>query len=465
MKPIVVFVSLFTSMSPLWCQSSFIYAPITERDNTIYDAWTRNDTTFALESTIDSTASSSILLLSDQGQLIEKINVAMNGFTAMRFVSLDKDEVNILGVIKNDTCENLVSMVALNFRMKTCKIISTFKLCNRNIAFLRLSKNISNDYFILVGTTGPGKTKFLLETDSAFNMNQVQDSLAGYLWISNDFSREGYVLKNEDVCYFFDANFNFMDAKVNPIIGSFVHEQYQTHRPFLSSYIIEEFSGSLDFWAGSVGHYIRVIDENLNVVRSLLIPPQHPLTLYEVEPPLMGGLDFTNETSTWIAGNNEITTDYSKVTHVSLSKVNEELELMCNEFIGFDAFYKLIGIRATPDGGVVAYGMKYTDTKDPYLIKLGPNCELPTTSTIDSDLPLISISAYPNPGINEISFSVQGFDPSALRVEFIDVPGQVVFAAKDLSNRMEVADLPAGQYFYRILQGDRLLGVGAWVKQ
>jgi len=465
MKPIVVFVSLFTSLSPLWSQSSFIYDPITEKDNTIYDAWTRNDTTFALESTIDSTASSNVLLLSDQGQLIEKINVAMNGFLAMRFVSIDKNEVNILGVIKNDTCENLVSMVALNFRLKTSKIISTYKLCNRNIAFLRLSKNISNDYLILVGTTGPGNTKFLLETDSAFNMNQVQDSLAGYLWISNDFLREGYVLKNEDVCYFFDANFNFLDVKVNPIFGSFVLEDYQTHRPFLSDYIIEEFSGSLDFMGEDIGHHVRVIDGNLDVVSSLYIPPQYPTSIYENEPPLMGGLDFIEETSTWIAGNNAITPDHSKHTHFSLSKVNEDLKLLCNAFLGFDAFYKLFGIRATPDGGVLAYGLKYNDSQDPYLIKLGPNCELPTTSASDPDDPLISISAYPNPGINEISFSVQGFDPSTLRVEMIDEIGRLVFTSTDLTNSIRVPDLPGGQYFYRILQEDRLLGAGAWVKE
>ena len=77
---------------------------------------------------------------------------------------------------------------------------------------------------------------------------------------------------------------------------------------------------------------------------------------------------------------------------------------------------------------------------------------------------MISISAFPNPGINELSFTIQGFDPASLRVELIDVLGKILFTAHDLSNRVEVADMPAGQYFYRILQEDRLLGVGAWVK-
>jgi hypothetical protein len=50
-------------------------------------------------------------------------------------------------------------------------------------------------------------------------------------------------------------------------------------------------------------------------------------------------------------------------------------------------------------------------------------------------------------------------------MELINVQGQVLFSAYDLSHRIEVADLPAGQYFYRILQEDRLLSVGGWVKE
>jgi hypothetical protein len=72
---------------------------------------------------------------------------------------------------------------------------------------------------------------------------------------------------------------------------------------------------------------------------------------------------------------------------------------------------------------------------------------------------------YPNPGINYLNFSVQGFDPTSLRMEMIDVLGSVLFSASDLTNSIQVPDLPAGQYFYRILQRDKLHGVGSWVKE
>jgi hypothetical protein len=43
--------------------------------------------------------------------------------------------------------------------------------------------------------------------------------------------------------------------------------------------------------------------------------------------------------------------------------------------------------------------------------------------------------------------------------------GITLFTADDLSREIEVKDLLVGQYFYRIMKKEKLLGVGAWVKQ
>ncbi|HZV70263.1 MAG TPA: T9SS type A sorting domain-containing protein [Saprospiraceae bacterium] len=110
--------------------------------------------------------------------------------------------------------------------------------------------------------------------------------------------------------------------------------------------------------------------------------------------------------------------------------------------------------------------MKHQSTFDPYILKLGPNCELPAiVSANGPQESLLSISAYPNPGLNNLTFSVNGFDPSALRVELIDESGHLLFTKNDLTNSIQIPELPAGQYFYRILKGEKLMGVGAWVKQ
>ena len=62
----------------------------------------------------------------------------------------------------------------------------------------------------------------------------------------------------------------------------------------------------------------------------------------------------------------------------------------------------------------------------PYvLVKTG---ELPATvSTSGPSEPLLSISAYPNPGLNDLTFSVNGFDPATLKVELIDELGQIIY--------------------------------------
>ncbi len=149
------------------------------------------------------------------------------------------------------------------------------------------------------------------------------------------------------------------------------------------------------------------------------------------------------------------------------------MKIICTHFLGFDGLYEINGIKAFEDNGAIVYGWKkYYDPlhgigdKDIFALKIGNDCELPmTVSTSRPSASLLSISAYPNPGINDLTFSVNGFDPALLRVELIDQLGHVLFTTKDLTNSITVPELPAGQYFYRILQKDRLLGVGSWVKE
>ena len=61
-------------------------------------------------------------------------------------------------------------------------------------------------------------------------------------------------------------------------------------------------------------------------------------------------------------------------------------------------------------------------------------------------------------------FDVKGFESSLLTVEIFDVNGVTLFTQQDLTYEITVKDLPAGQYFYRILAGKKTLGVGSWVK-
>jgi hypothetical protein len=339
-------------------------------------------------------------------------------------------------------------------------VISEVPFCDKNVQNLRLASKLDSSWFVNGYWVEFGYKLFLLNMDNDLHLTLFMDSM-DHQRVSIDFSRKGYVLKDDGLCNFYDKDFNYRKQRYNFIQGPM--SLHQTHIPYDENYILESFGGSYN--NENDGHYIRIVDSSLHVIKLQYISPGSENGMGSFEPPFFGGIDFINESSLWIAGNTNLTGDLSRPTHFSITRIDENLDIECNQYIGFDAYYRIYGLRATPDGGVIVYGMEFNETYDPYIIKLGPNCELPTVSTEDEGVPLISISAYPNPGINELTFTIQGFDPASLRVELVDMIGQVLFSADDLSQSIQVADFPAGQYFYRILEKDRLLGVGSWVKQ
>jgi len=456
-----LFTSFFCILSYLqYSQNTFFYSPVEPQNNIILDALIHNDTLLALQISIDTLKSSDLLILDTDGNLLSRSELGGMPFNAMRFLKVIGNEVFLLGKFKTDSCESLIATVKYNMQTKEISVISEVPFCDKNVQNLRLASKLDSTWFVNGYWVDIGYKLFLLNMDKELHLTLFMDSM-DHQRVSIDFSRKGYVLKDDGLCNFYDKDFNYRKQRYNFIQGP--SSLHQTHIPYDENYILESFGGSYNY--ENDGHYIRLVDSNLHEIKLLYISPGIENNIGYFEPPFFGGVDYYYTNELWIAGNNNLTQNLNTPTHFSISKINENFIIDCNQYIGFDAYYRMYGLRATDDGGVLVYGMKYNESYDPFLIKLGPNCELPTVSTEDEDIPLISISAYPNPGINELSFSIQGFDPSGLRVELIDMVGKVLFSADDLSTNIEVEDFPAGQYFYRILQKDRLLGVGSWVKQ
>ena len=443
-----------------YAQSTFIYSPVELKDNIILDAIIENDTVVALQTSIDTLKSSDLLLLDTHGNLLSRNELGEIPFNAMRFLKIKGQDIYMLGRFKTDSCQSIIATVKYNLDSKSISTISEVPFCDKNVQNLRLADRLDSGWFINGYWVYQGYQTFLLTMDTTFQLALFMDSL-GHQQISIDFSRNGYVLKTHNLCNFYDRDFNYRKQRYNFQDGRF--SIHQTHIPFGENYILESYSAAPDYI--NEGQYIRLIDSALHIQKEIFVAPDVPNTSGLSESPFFGGIDFINESTIWLAGDNNQSSNFSIPTHFSISKINDQLEKECNQYIGFDAPYRIYGLRATEDGGVLVYGMKYNASYDPYIIKLGPNCELPTTSIYDPLNPFISISAYPNPGINDLTFSVQGFDPTTLRMEMIDVLGSVLFSASDLTNSIQVPDLPAGQYFYRILQKDKLLGVGSWVKE
>ncbi len=445
---------------PQYSQSTILYSPIEPQDNIILDAKIENDTFLALQISIDTLKSSDLLILDTGGNFLSRSELGETPFNAMRFLKVKNHEVYLIGRFKTDSCQSSIATVKYDMQSKSLSTISEFPFCDKNVQNLRLADQLDSGWFINGYWVHQGYQTFLLKMDTSYNLSFVMDSL-GHQQISIDFSRKGYVLKTQDICNFYDRDFNYRKQRYNFQDGRF--SLHQTHLPYGDYYILESYSAAPDY--ENEGQYIRLIDSSLHIKKEVFVTPAIENEPGINEPPFFGGIDFINESNIWMAGNNNQSSNLTLPTHFSISKINKDFQIVCNQYIGFDASYRIYGISATPDGGVIAYGMKFNETYDPYIIKLGPNCELPTVSTTDPHHPLVSISAYPNPTINSLTFDVNGFDPASLIVEIFDSKGIILFSKKDLSYEIKVADMPPGQYFYRILEGEKLLGVGAWVKQ
>ena len=412
----------------------------------------------------DSDAYSDVLITSNDGSILDLVN--LNGYRSLyhRILKVESGEIILLGSLKSDSCQSKLVISKFNIFNHTLEHLSFYNFCESIIQNIDYVTGLNGDTFIEgYSYVNGGFPKFILKIDSSYNLVPLFDNLSSTVMLSIDFARTGYVIASCGLYNFYDSEFNYRKQRytTEPLVAS-----NQTHFPFGQHLILQQTLKSHAFPDG--GAQIRLVDSNLTVVKKVVIHPDNSPSGLMVLP-YYGGISVKNDNEIWASSMFRFEPNIDS-SFFTITKLDSNLNIQCQHFLGYDTWYRIFGIKALESGGAIVYGNKVREGfgqnqgEDIFAIRVGQNCELPTVSTNGPDHPMISISAYPNPGINELSFTIEGFDPATLRVELIDVSGKVLFTAHDLSNRVEVANMPAGQYFYRILQENRLLGVGAWVK-
>ncbi len=411
-------------------------------------------------------AYSDLLITSENGSIIEQYN--LDGFRAHyeRILKVTRDDIYLVGYIKSDSCLSKLVISKFNIHTHTLDHISSYDFCENKIETLNIVKGLSQRIFIEGSFSIPNHNKFIINMDSTYTLTPMFDDLTRGFTLSVDFSRTGYLIAESRIYNFYDADFNFRKQ-------AWFYEDadypYETHKPFGNHLIlVHSVQHRSDY--PDQGIQIMLIDSSLKVKKKAVIFQSLPRYIF-MSLPFFGGIDIKNENEIWASGEFQLHPPSFDTSFYSITKLDSNLNIICQHFIGYDTKYRIFGIRALESGGAIVHGNRVREGHGPgegediYAIRVGENCELPTTSTNGPQDPLISISAYPNPGINDLTFSINGFDPATLQVELIDELGQVLFTAKDLTNSIAVPELPAGQYFYRIMQKERLLGVGSWVKE
>ena len=419
--------------------------------------------------------SGTLSVFNNSGQLTHQAELGGPDHKYFRILSIFHNKLQLIGSIKTDSCSSILTLSEFDISAGTLTHLTQYPICEEKyIHSVRIVPGLDDESFFEIvysqdefDQSETSHKMYIMTLDEENQLSLILDLDYWNRHLSVDFSRKGYIVSDAFVYEYYDRNFNHRYQYNNGGDG-FSGENYSSHQPLVNHYVLEQVVREDEDHSESES--IRLIDSNLHTKKLALI---NPVSGYgrNVKLPVHGGISIAHYNSIWTAANFSFI-DNETPAYFSITRLDSDLKIICTHFLGFDGLYKIYGITAFEENGAIVYGWKkYYDVlhgigdKNIFALKIGNECELPTTSTNGPQDPLISISVYPNPGINDLTFSVNGFDPVSLRVELIDETGRVLFATTDLSNSIKVPELPSGQYFYQILEKDRLLGVGAWVKQ
>ncbi|GEM_PF-3005557 len=410
---------------------------------------------------------SDLLVVTEEGNLIEKIRLDTGQAIYHRFLKTENNDLYLIGHLKSPDCKSRLVLTKFNTIENSIEHLSITDLCNQEIQKIKIISGLFNSIFLEVYDAkegAPTKNLYLLEND--YSLTLEKDKVDFTNSFSVDFSRKGYLISADRLKRFYDADFNFRKQK-------WFYEEVNSHNessiPFGKNLIL---LGTVQPRSDkpNYGFQFMLLDSLLNIKKRTIILPDHS-TKADLLSPWYGGTELKSENEIWTGG-----WFYRAVQIDSgfffIAKLDSNLNIICQHFYGYDSRYRMYGLRPLDTGGAIIFGTRWrlgyiTDEwLDVFALRVGENCETMITSTNESNDPAFPIiSAYPNPGINDLTFSIQGFDPVSLRVELFDESGRVLFSTKDLTNSLQVPDLPPRQYFYRILENQKILGVGAWIKQ
>ena len=404
-----------------------------------------------------------LIATNTEGEILDDISLNSPLIKYFRILKIQDDNIFLVGRLKSDSCKSQLIISKYNLLTHQLTHLSSYDLCDYRIANIKIEKGL-NDRTFIEAYSIPNFIKTILSLDDEYQMTLLFDSLALTPTLTVDFSGKGYLLGDNTLLDFYDADFNWRKQRYT---FEDVFAYQETHFPFSNHLLLVQTKKNS---GPDEGVQVRFIDSNLVVKKKIVITPPH-FFQGDRNLPYFGGLDVQSENEIWASSffysrNEQYVIDTS---FYSISKLDSNLNVICQHFLGYDGYYRIFGLRAFESGGAIVFGSRIRDGhevnegEDIYAIRVGENCELPVTA-IEDPLQLVSISVYPNPTVNSLTFDVHGFDPASLRVEIFNAEGIILFTENDLRHEIAVTDLPAGQYFYRILQRDKILGVGPWVK-
>jgi len=215
-----------------------------------------------------------------------------------------------------------------------------------------------------------------------------------------------------------------------------------------------------------VEHYLFAYkyDASFNLLSRKFLTNQDTI----IDASWLESLDINDNNEILLVGNHDrqIGPWSSHYSYIYLAKLDQNLALVSERYLGGDAYYTAYSMSATSDGGIVVAGTRFDYMvndfeRDAFVMKT--DAGLWVGEQENSIIPLHSAIAYPNPGNTQLSVRTTEY-PSVF--EMFDVFGnlQLIQQVNQLNTIINTSKLNDGLFTWVLKKNKIIIDKGKWIK-
>ncbi len=231
--------------------------------------------------------------------------------------------------------------------------------------------------------------------------------------------------------------------------------------------ILSGYTGIYNFEQHKMYEYIGtyVLNSDFQVINSRLLTKKDRKTWVAYRE----GMDIDEDGNIFVAGEVDWSADFFPQTYdyIYLAKMDSNLNVLTERYIGGDSFYAVMSMITTTDGGMAIGGYKYDYTvnewgdNDAFLIKT--DADLWVNTPQYNAIPVHSALVYPNPGNENLNIRTTE-KGSVFKLYNLSGKQMLQREINDLITEVNCSRLTGGVYVWKLFKNNREIDHGKWIK-
>ena len=246
-----------------------------------------------------------------------------------------------------------------------------------------------------------------------------------------------------------------------------IHYPYEAMFDHNGHLILSGYTTIYDFDQHKFDEYIGtyILNSDFQVINSRLLTDKDRKTWFAYNE----GMDIDENGNIFIAGEVDWVPDFfpQSYDYIYLAKMDSNLNVLTERYLGGDSFYGIMSMITTTDGGVALGGYKYDYTvndwgdNDAFLIKT--DADLMVGTNEHASIPVHSALVYPNPGTGTMNIRTTE-KGGVLRLYNLSGKQMLQKKISDLITGIDCSTLTGGVYVWKLYKNNREIDYGKWIK-